>query len=144
MVAFGGCCLNRAPAAVCGEGGREVVHTARQGLGADGVTLTELAGEVISVTTFSVASTLLPVFELYQGVQLDFSSRTWVRVDGGEESMDAARESAVKRATRLVDAAPKDAHFDEGDETRWPGRGESAWLTRDTLLSWTQSKFACG
>ena len=45
-----------------------------------GATLTELAGELIGVTTFSVASTLLPMFELYQGVQLDFSSRAWVPI----------------------------------------------------------------
>ena len=100
-----------------------------------GAALTELAGEPIGVTAFSVASPLLPMFELYQGVQLDFSSQAWVPVARREESMDAAREAAVEKARKLEDAAVEDEHVGDEDETRRPGRGESAWsaLTRANI-----------
>ena len=51
---------------------------------------------------FSVASTLLTMFELYWAVPLEFSVRTWIPVNGGEESMEGPRDSAVKTARRLV------------------------------------------
>ena len=60
------------------------------------VALTELGSELLGPTTLSVASALIPMFELYQHVQLHFSSRAWVPVN--EPSMEAQLEALVHKA----------------------------------------------
>ena len=71
--------------------------------GLNAAALTELGSELVGPTTFSVASALIPMFELYQHVQVDFSTRTWVPVTEG--SMEAQLEAVVQKARDGVNSA---------------------------------------
>ena len=70
--------------------------------GLNAAALTELGSELVGPTTFSVASALIPMFEVYQHVQLGFSTRAWVPVT--KPSMEAQLEALVHKAKDRVDS----------------------------------------
>ena len=109
-----------------GQDCRDGVRTAGKGGGAqrgyaDG------AGQ--RATTFSVASALIPMFELYQQVQPDFWTPTWVLVT--EPSMEAWLEALVQKARDRLDstATVEPEAWPEAELRTQTDAPESQWAT---------------
>ena len=85
----------------------------------------ELVTEIAGSVNFAGVSKLLALYEVYAGVQLDFTSKMWV--GDPDTEMDPAVTAAIRAAQEAVNTGPPE------ETLQWPESGDSR--ARDTTRS---------